>query len=382
MTHRPAIYQMLQTLIAATSVSSTHNELDQSNRTVVEALANWLDDLGFQIELQQLPNQIDKLNLIARYGEGSDGLVFSGHTDTVPYDEYLWDSDPLALYESENKFHGLGSTDMKGFFAALLQAFGSVDLKRLRKPLVVLATADEESTMSGARFLQQQGRSLGRYCIIGEPTGLRPVHQHKGVFMEEVRLSGQSGHSSHPALGNNALDGMHQVISFLLEERKKLAAAFHCNDFIVPIPTLNLGHIHGGDNANRICGDCSLHYDLRLLPGMDLNGIRSTLRNRILDIATSLELTCEFSSLFDGVPALSSPVDTELVQQAQQITGQPSQSVTFATEGPYLQSLNMQTIILGPGDIAVAHRPNEFVSHADLLDASAIYTRFIERNCL
>ena len=381
MTTIPTVTQMLQTLIAATSVSSTHSELDHSNRCVVEALANWLDDLGFQIELQQIPQQTDKLNLVARYGEGCNGLVFSGHTDTVPYNDHLWDSDPLELYESEDRFHGLGSTDMKGFFASLLHTLSTIDLKNLRHPLIVLATADEESTMSGARFLQQQGNSLGRYCIIGEPTGLHPVHQHKGVFMEEVRLTGQSGHSSNPALGNNALDGMHQVISLLLEERKKMADEFRCADFIVPIPTLNLGHIHGGDNANRICGDCSLHYDLRLLPGMDLGAVRNKLRNRILDIATALELKCEFKSLFDGVPALSTPIHTELVQQAEQFTGRSSQSVTFATEGPYLQSLGMQTIILGPGDIAVAHRPNEFVSRADLLHASTIYTKFIEHNC-
>src|SRR5699024_5250064 len=133
----------------------------------------------------------------------------------------------------------------------------------LRRPLTILATADEESGMTGAKALVDDGRPIGRYTLIGEPTGLRPIHLHKGVMMEAVRLIGRSGHSSNPAFGVNALEAMALALNEILAWRADLQRRYRDARFLVPEPTLNLGHIRGGDNPNRICAEVELHFDLR-----------------------------------------------------------------------------------------------------------------------
>ena len=376
----PATDQMLESLIGSPSVSSTHPHLDTSNLPVINLLANWLDEVGFEVKIQTVTD--NKANLIARIGDGDDGLVLSGHTDTVPYDDSLWQSDPFTCTRKDNRLYGLGTSDMKSFFALAITALEHINLNKLTRPLTILATADEESTMAGAKALLEDRNKLGQFCVIGEPTNLNPVRQHKGIFMESVKLTGQSGHSSDPDLGNSALEGMQEIIQAILNYRDRLGKQFVDHDFAVPLPTLNLGHIHGGDNANRICGSCELHYDLRLLPDMELNQIRNALREVIQDIARRRGLVCEFTSLFDGTPALSTPANSEIVKMTEALTHSISQSVVFATEGPYFSQLGMETVILGPGSIEVAHQPNEFIEIEQLQQAIDTYRALINEVCI
>jgi len=134
----------------------------------------------------------------------------AGHTDTVPFDAGRWRYDPFAGAIADERIYGLGSADMKSFLALAIEAAREFSVRDLRQPLVVLATADEESSMSGARALAAANRPLGRHAVIGEPIGLKPIRMHKGILMEAIRLEGRSGHSSNPALGASALEGMHQ----------------------------------------------------------------------------------------------------------------------------------------------------------------------------
>jgi acetylornithine deacetylase len=231
----------------------------------------------------------------------------------------------------------------------------------LREPLILLATADEESSMSGARALVEQNRPRARHALIGEPTGLRPVRMHKGIMMEAIRLTGRSGHSSDPSLGNSALEAMHGVLGAMINWRKELQAKHHSPFFAVPVPTLNLGHIHGGDNPNRICGSCDLHIDLRPLPGMDLQELRDELRDRVLGVLQNTGIEARFESLFEGIPAMETPENAAIVQLAGKLTGHTPGAVAFGTEAPYLARLGMETVILGPGDIDQAHQPDEFI---------------------
>jgi len=194
----------LSQLIAQPSVSCTSPKLDMSNRGVVELLASWLKPLGFHIELMDVAE--GKVNLIATLGSGPGGLVLAGHTDTVPCNPERWQQDPFALTERNNRYYGLGATDMKGFFPVVLAAIDGLgdELKKLRQPLIVLATSDEESSMNGARALAAAGRPKARYAVIGEPTNMKPIRMHKGIMMEAVRIQGLAGHSSDPSLGHNA----------------------------------------------------------------------------------------------------------------------------------------------------------------------------------
>jgi acetylornithine deacetylase len=353
---------MLRRLIAEPSVSSVSPEWDQPNVRVIDLLAEWCESAGFRVEKLPVPGYPGKFNLVATAGSGPDGLVLAGHTDTVPCDPELWRSDPFRLDERDGRLYGLGTSDMKGFFALALEAASAFDLQRLRHPLVLLATADEESSMCGAKALVDAQRRLGRHAVIGEPTGLRPVRLHKGIAMEAVRLTGRAGHSSDPALGNSALEGMHRVIGDILAWRDELQRRYRNPQFAVPVPTLNLGHIHGGDNPNRICGHCELHFDLRPLPGMDLDQLRGELDRRLAGVLADSGLQLERVPLFEGIPAMETDATAAIVRAAERLSGHSAEAVAFGTEGPYLNSLGMQTVILGPGDIAQAHQPDEYLA--------------------
>ena len=384
MSHRaiPDLTRRLQQLIATNSISSSLPEYDHSNEQVIHLLAGWCEALGFTTEILPVPGAPGKANLIATLGRGDGGLVLSGHTDTVPCDPALWQSDPFVLTGRDNRFYGLGSCDMKGFFALALEAVQSYPSSAFQQPLIILATADEESSMCGARAIAAQGRPKARYAVVGEPTSLRPVRMHKGIMMESVRLTGRSGHSSDPALGVSALDAMVPVMQELQGLRQELAQRYQNAHFAVTVPTLNLGCIHGGDNPNRICGSCELAFDLRTLPGMRIDDLREELRRRLNPIAARNLVSFELTPLFPGVDAFATDAGSPLVQAAERLTGHSSSAVNYATEAPFLQSAGMETIVLGPGSIDQAHQPDEFLAFDQINPCVSLLRSLIERFCL
>ena len=391
----PKLIQNLQDLIALPSISSSNPALDTSNRPVIDLLAERLADLGFAIEIQTVTDSsvngahetAAKYNLIATLGTGSGGLVLAGHTDTVPYDDGKWQSDPFTLTDRDHRFYGLGTTDMKGFFAVALEAIESFcqtlgDTSKLKQPLIVIATADEETSMAGAKALVAADTRQARYAVIGEPTGLKPVRMHKGVMMESIALEGRSGHSSNPALGNNALDAMHKVIAELMALREDWGKKYQNPAFEVILPTLNLASIHGGDAPNRICQHCELRFDVRLLPGMQNEDVRRSIKDRVASSLLGSHVTANHSSLFDGVSAFLEPETSELVQFAEKLTGHSAISAGFATEAPYLQALGMQTIVMGPGSIDCAHQANEYLAQDQIKPGIDLLKSLIQQYCL
>ena len=391
--HRPQSLGLLHhfdQLLRLPSISSTNPSIDMSNQPVVDYLAEQLSDRGFQCELMPCGQSANgegadiakpdgngnKVNLLATLGTGPGGLVLAGHTDTVPMNPELWSVDPLRMTERDGKLYGLGSTDMKGFFALILQAIDELDVTALKQPLIVLATADEETSMSGARELAKAGRPKARYAVIGEPTGMRPIHAHKGVMMETIRLEGRSGHSSDPSLGINAMEAMHDVIGELLVVRREFQDRYRNPAFTINHPTMNLGCIHGGDNPNRICGRCEL------MPGMDIDETRLIIGNRLRPVADRWGVQFDLSPLFPGVPAFEGPADGALALMAEQLTGHRAESVAFGTEAPFLQQLGMETIVLGPGDIDQAHQPDEYLALDRVRPCVDVLKELIGKYCL
>lgn len=378
----PTIQQSLESLIASPSVSSVNPQWDQGNRGVIELLDQWFSDLGFRCEVLPIEGYPGKYNLVASAGSGPEGLVLSGHTDTVPFDESNWHQSPFKLTERDNRFYGLGTCDMKGFFALVLEAVRDLDLAQLRQPLTIIATADEESTMCGALAIRDLARHLGRHVVIGEPTNLRPIHMHKGMYSQRLRIVGHSGHSSNPALGNNAMEGMHKAMTELLAWRAELQQRYRNPLFEVEVPTINLGHIHGGDNPNRICGSCELQFDFRPLPGMDYDDLYAEIEQRIVERLKDSVLGVRLERLFDGIPPMETPSTAAIVRAAEELTGYTSECVAFGTEGPYFNAMSMETVILGPGDIAQAHQPDEYVALERLQPMVTILKQLIRRFCL
>ncbi len=381
-TSTPTLKTMLEGLIACPSISSVKPSLDQSNLKVIGLLANWLEGLGFHCEILPLPNNSDKANLIATLGTGPGGLVLAGHTDTVPYDEGRWKHDPFKLTEQDHRFYGLGTSDMKSFLALAIEAARGYATKDFKQPLIILATADEESSMDGARELVRLGKPRARYAIIGEPTSLKPVRAHKGMMMEGIRLIGRSGHSSDPALGNNAIEGMHKVIGTLLAWQNELQMQHQDPLFHVPYPTINLGHIHGGDNPNRICGACELYIDLRPLPGMDIPSLQEELAVRLNNTIRQTGLSLEINHLMQGVNPMQTALDSQIVTTAERLTRHDAEAAAYSTEGPFLNELGMETIILGPGQIAQAHQPDEYLLLETIKPTVKLLRHFIQELCL
>jgi len=378
----PNYIKQLQQLVALPSVSCASPEYDMGNIEVINQLAEWLRDLQFEIEIIPIEGKKNKANLIATRGSGPGGLVLSGHADTVPYNAERWAQDPLVLTERDNRLYGLGSTDMKGFFPAAIAAAAAFSDQELQQPLIILATADEESSMSGARALAEMGTPKARYAVIGEPTGLRPIRMHKGIMMEAVKVIGSAGHSSNPALGNNAAEAMHSVMSELMGFRNELQQRYQNPGFEVNVPTMNLGCIHGGDSANRICGQCELHFDLRALPGMNNEELHQDIAKRLQPLAESSGCNITLSTLFGGAPAFEQAAASPLIEACERLTGHIAGSVAFATEAPFLQSLGMETVVMGPGSIDQAHQADEFIPMDQIEPAIDLLKSLIRQFCL
>ncbi|ROO28708.1 acetylornithine deacetylase [Salinisphaera orenii MK-B5] len=377
--------ETLAELVAHRTVSSGDPALDCGNRAAIEALADRLDALGFDCVITPLAGRADKVNLVARLGDADRaaeaGLVFAGHMDTVPCDAEGWDSDPFTLSERGGRLYGLGSCDMKGFIALAAGVAAEYADTALAAPLTLLVSADEECGMDGARALLEAGVSPGRYCVIGEPTGLVPIRRHKGILMERIETLGASGHSSNPALGANAIDGMHLAIAALRALREELIERAPAIGYPVPHATLNLGAIAGGDNANRIPARCRLDVDLRFLPGMTIGALRDELRERVTAALAGHDCEVRFTELFEGTPAFETEADSRLVAACEALTGRSAEAVDFGTEGAFYNRLGMDSVILGPGDIRCAHQPNEHLDLDRIEPMQRILRGLVEQFC-
>ncbi|EGR1701914.1 acetylornithine deacetylase [Vibrio cholerae] len=374
----PSFLEVYEGLISTSSISSTDARWDEGNEQVIAKLADWLSAIGFSIQIEQVaPN---KQNLIAKLGSGEGGLLLAGHSDTVPFDEGRWNYNPHALTQVNNRFYGLGTADMKGFFAFIYEAVKNVDWRKQTKPLYVLATCDEETTMLGARHFTENAPFKPDYCIIGEPTSLVPIRAHKGHVANAIRVTGKSGHSSNPALGVNAIEIMHEVLFALMQLRDRLIKEYRHPGFEIPTPTLNLGHIHGGDSPNRICGCCELHYDVRPLPGISLDGLDNLMRDALREVQQKWPGRIELVPLHDPIPGYECAHDHPFIHGISEICEQEALTVNYCTEAPFLQQI-CPTLVLGPGSIDQAHQPDEFLAFEFIDPTVHVLSRAMQKYC-
>lgn len=377
----PQFVDVYGALIATSSISSSDPKWDQGNKEVIQLLAGYCEELGFSIQIDEVePN---KHNLLATLGQGEGGLLLSGHTDTVPFDESGWDYNPLALTPTEDRFYGLGTADMKGFFAFILEAVKEMQLNKgkMQKPLHILASCDEETSMIGARHFQANTKIKPDVCIIGEPTGLVPVRAHKGHLSIGIAIQGKSGHSSDPANGVNAIEILYQVIACLQQLKQQLMDRYQNRAFDIPYPTLNLGKVSGGDSPNRICGQCELHFDIRPLPGLDLAVLRQLLEQSLQSVMQLWNGRVNIEMLHVPIPGYACPDNHPFITELENLTGYPSEVVNYCTEAAYIQEL-CPTLIVGPGHIAQAHQPNEYLEYSFIEPTKRLLNGAISKYCL
>lgn len=372
---------MLQKLVRSPSVSNLDPSLDRSNLSVLNHLANWLEDLNFEVDVHPVPELNEKYNLVARKGSGTGGLLLGGHTDTVACDESLWTRDPYITTQTQDRYYGLGTCDMKGFFPIALEAASMFHERDLRAPLTILATADEETTMAGARHLAEAESLTSKAAVIGEPTSMRPVYAHKGIFVLKIRTEGSSGHSSNPALGVNALEGMYTVLSELIRYQNELRNNYQHPGFEVAFPTLNLGCLHAGDSANRICGQADLLVDIRIVPGMSTASVLNELMGRLTTLESQIEMPVIVEPGFPPIDPFETSSDSELVRLVHELSGLHPITVAFGTEAPFLQSMGIETVVFGPGSIDQAHQADEYLGKEQIDPTRNILEKLINHYC-
>lgn len=371
-------------LVGAHSVSSSDAAIDTSNQQAGDVVAAMLEESGLRVTQHSIPTLPGKVNITAHAGpeQSGAGLLLAGHTDTVPCTEASWTSNPFELTERDGSLYGLGACDMKGFFAVVMQALAGIDLNALKAPLQVWATANEECGMEGAQHLASHATPCAA-TLLGEPTSLVPVFGHKGAMAEQIICYGKSGHASKPAAGANAVDAMLTVMAALRAEHEQTAVNFKNPDFDPATPTMNFGLLEGGDAFNRIPDKCRLWVDRRLMPGEDLQTLREQLRaTATAAVAQRKGIRIEFEPIVVGFGAVRTDPDAPIVQAACNLTGLQGVTAPYATEAPYYAAAGMDVLVMGAGDIAVAHQPDECIAMSEI-DTMTQHARvLIEQFCM
>ena len=373
------IQKTLADLVAINSVST------RSNVEIINYLRRGCELLGFQVKRFPYVDDkgVEKVNLIAVAGTSFDTqpkvtLALVGHTDTVPFDPH-W-TGALKLTEQDGKLFGRGACDTKAFIAAALSAVETVGLPSLKRPLALIFTADEEIGLIGAKHLAAAKAIEADYAIVGEPTSLRPMRGGKGYCLAEITVNGHEAHSAYPALGHSAIAGAARLVTRLEDVADKLRSETHPL-FDPPQTTINVGLIQGGTAKNVIPGECRFTLEWRPIPGQGPDRLLDLLSSAITEEKKNhpdLDFYVNASRTDEGYETAS---DSRLVKLLEDVSGLASGTVAFGTEAAQLTQLGAESVVLGPGDIRVAHRTGEFVPIDELQKCSEILAKAIESLC-
>ena len=322
---------------------------------------------------------IEKVNLVASSHPGPDAaLAFAGHADTVPAAPG-W-ADACSLRDENGRLAGLGACDMKGFLAAALVVCESLDPRRLAHPLQFILTADEEIGCLGAKRLAREDRGFTRprRAVVGEPTGLAPACAGKGYGLLEVTVHGREAHSAFPARGRSAVFDAARVLA-RLEELAAALSAEATPGYEPPHATLNVGLIRGGTAKNVVPGRCELTVEFRP-PGGPGDGDR--LRERVIEALAELHPAVEMTvTPVRTDPGFATPRESPLVRRASEVGGRAPASVSYGTEAPYFAEMGAEVIVCGPGDMTRAHRAGEYLTRAELAEATAFLAALAAAEC-
>lgn len=416
----------LQKLVSFNTTSSDQIERDRSNGELIAYMAEHFASCGFITHYYQMaPNKYNLLALSPTLPLVGDslGLLLSGHSDCVPFDESKWTHHPLALTKIDDRLYGRGAADMKGFLACMMSVAQECKNTSHYPKLSFLVTCDEESSMNGAidvprlfkeplndqnfKHLKSLSTSANPYdenflinkhfdlIIIGEPTLMVPVVAHKGYIARELTFHGVSAHSSNPNLGINSIHSANLAISKLLALSQELQQNYQDPDFAVNYPTLNLGYINGGHSLNSICDEVKLGFDIRPTPSIDhqllvakinqlyeelVNELRglyrsqltnSVIKDKLAKKSSSLSL-CSMKEPFSDIKAFSNKDLTNIKNLIGPYLSENTQCeyVSYCTEASFLQSLG-PTVVLGPGSIDQAHGIDEYIEIKELAKCNA-----------
>ncbi len=382
---RTSSVEMLRRLIAFPTVSR------DSNLELIRFVRGILEPYGAEIRLTHDAAK-RKANLFATLGpRGEGGILLSGHTDVVPVEGQAWDTDPFELVEKDGRLYGRGTCDMKGFIACVLALVPEFMERGLRTPLHLAFSYDEEVGCIGVGRLIADLRQAGirpRSCIVGEPTEMRPVIAHKGKKGFRCTVRGLAGHSAYAPLGVNAVEFAAEAVAFLkgLARRHRDQGPYD-RGFDIAHTTVHTGVIRGGTALNVIPHECAFDFEFRHLPGDDperlLHEFSDYVRSRLEPEMRAVHPEAGFTiEPLSEIPTLDTRSEAEVVALAQEFSGSGEiGKVSFATEGSQFQRAGIPTVVCGPGSIAQAHKPNEYVTLDQIARCDDFLRRLAHRIC-
>jgi acetylornithine deacetylase len=365
-----------------------------SNLALIEFIADYLAKFGIHADVA--PNDDGtKADLFASLGPDVEGgIVLSGHTDVVPVADQTWTSDPFAMARQDGGVVGRGTTDMKGFIAAVLAhvpAWRELDLK---VPFHFAFSYDEEIGCLGAPGLirRLQDHVPTPYAaIIGEPTEMKVINAHKGIAAFTTTVTGRPGHSSNPPNGVNAVMAAAKCIAFLDElqaeyraKSERGEASVLEQEFDPPYTTVNVGTIDGGSAVNIIAAKCSFVWECRGISGTDAAEIKRRFdafaqslvpAMQAVDPATGIEtdVLCNTTGL------VAEPGGSPAEALALALTGENRcQTVPYGTEAGLFQRAGIPAVVCGPGSVRQAHQPDEFIAVSELEACNAFLERLAQ----
>ncbi|MEB5974241.1 acetylornithine deacetylase [Pantoea dispersa] len=363
----------------------------ESNLALIDFCWRYLSGLGVTCELMHNAER-SKANLYARLGPaGSGGVMLSGHSDVVPVDGQAWTVPPFALTERDGQLYGRGTADMKGFLACMLAAVPHFLAQPLRQPLHLAISYDEEVGCLGVRSLLQalaQRSDRPAMCLIGEPTELRPVLGHKGKLAMRCDVQGAACHSAYAPQGVNAIEYAAKLIQRLTVIGERLAAADRQDArFDPPFTTVQTGVIHGGRALNIVPDACSFDFEVRTLPQEDAQQVadelvayaQQTLEPQMRAVQPASAIRFYPLSAYPGLDTAAHSAAAQLIAR---LCGSDSFStVAFGTEGGLFAAAGIPCVVCGPGSMEQGHKPDEFITLAQLDACDSLLRRLAAWMC-
>jgi acetylornithine deacetylase len=382
-----AALAMIDRLIAFPTVSR------DSNLGLIEFTRDHLAALGVKPRLVYDKGR-NKANLFCTLADDPErvktaGIVLSGHTDTVPVEGQDWTSDPFRADHRAGRIHGRGTADMKGFIAIALAWAPRFLAAQATMPVHLSLTFDEETTFIGVNTLVADLAEAGirpAACIIGEPTDMQAIVAHKGKRDFCCRVRGREAHSSLTPTAVNAIEYAAEIIAFIraLAERTSRAEPKD-GRFAVPYSTLQTGVIHGGIAVNVVPRECTFEFEMRNIPATPHDALtqpileyaRDELLPRMKGVAPEAEIAFEMGM---DLPAFGIEADAPIVRWAMELAQTAHRgvgAVGFATEASVFQRAGIPTVVIGPGSIEQAHKPDEYISYDQVAACETFFTRMI-----
>lgn len=364
----------------------------ESNWEIINFINDYLEQ--YKIEFHLLPNlHGDKNSLICRFGPPIDGgVILSGHTDVVPVEGQIWETNPFKLTEKNNKLYGRGAADMKGFLACCLTFVPDLLLAKLRRPIYFAFSYDEEIGCLGTpdllKGILEHYDEKPKYAIIGEPSMMRAIIGQKGASFFRTTVKGSTGHSSQIMEEVSAVHEAAKLIAWFEGLTEEYLSSGRVDErFAPPHTSIHVGMIRGGTSANIIAENCYFEWDIRAIPTDSIEKIISDfslhcekVENKLREKSSHARITTNM--IFPIVPGFITSENSSVIQLATSLTkNNELKTVSYGSEASFFAEAGYETVICGPGSISQAHRANEYISISQLNEGLSFIKGLIHKFC-